>query len=654
MNLSQLRLVDYRAFADATIDLPATGIALIVGANNSGKTALLSAIDSIANIKQAVKRGRLGGGNPQILAAFSTSHEDRDRLFVSAPSPEEWHESQGFRGVRLRFEVPVENVDDPPLVDQVEVTDANGDFRVVGVNRPVSAGNRQAEAVNFEAVLGSGAKLAEYNLASVASGSIGDIFTSAGNQIAWVSDMLNVWRSGIYHFEALRTGTTRQTDSHGVRRLSPTGVDLPQALLHLKSNDDPAWDALVKIMQDVVPDVGTLATPVEGNQVSVAFYDPYLDAKQNVKDLGTGVEQILMTAYVGVRQGPGSVVIVEEPETNLHPAAQRALLRYIREWSQDKLFILATHSAVFLDETTGQNRVILVERSGGVATTREASTELQDVLLSLGIRLSDVLSADRVLLVEGETDADVLRTWFPELSVARGTAVAGMGGGDVAWDVDLYPKIGEVADRLERKVVAIRDRDELSDAVVERLEREGTVRVLRRRELENYLLDDLPALIRVLERQAAENPESRQEPGGAGELETVLRQTAERLKDAVVLKRVVASLANIRLIDRDDVANLVIEGPTLERLLAVVRGRLRSAEDVEREITEAWEEASEAVAEVWEDRWREIAPGAELLDAVWKAHGGSFEKGRDGLMIATETSEPPDEIREIVTRLLED
>ena len=98
-----------------------------------------------------------------------------------------------------------------------------------------------------------------------------------------------------------------------------------------------------------------------------------------------------MTLYVGVRPA-GSVVIVEEPETNLHPAAQRALLRYIREWSADKLFILATHSTVFLDETLGQNRVLLVERQSGGSTVREPSNALQDVLLSLGIRLSDVLS----------------------------------------------------------------------------------------------------------------------------------------------------------------------------------------------------------------------------------------------------------------------
>lgn len=650
MYLTQLRLLNYRAFGDATVDLPEAGIVLVVGANNSGKTALLSAIDAIALLKQSPGPGRLGGGDPQVVAVFNTTHEERDELFRAAAAPDEWHQSQGFRRVSVRFEISPAG---DPIVDLVEVTDALGDLRAVGVNRPVADGQRQAEAVNLDSVLGSGPKLAEYNLSSVASGNLGDHLVNA-NDIPWVRDMLRRWRQGIFHFEALRTGTARETSSHGATTLSPNGADLPQALLHLKSNDDPAWDVLVGIMKDVVPDVGTLATPVLGNQLSVAFHDPYLDAKQNVKDLGTGVEQILMTAYVGVRQPAGGLVIVEEPETNLHPAAQRALLRYIRTWSQDRLFILATHSTVFLDETMGQYRVVLVERSKGIATTREASTELQDVLLELGVRLSDVLSADRVLLVEGDTDADVIRAWFPELSVSRGTAVAGMGGGDVAWDVHLYPRIGEAADRLERRVVAIRDRDELPETAVERLEKQGTVHVLRRRELENYLLDDVPALIRTLERQANESPDSRTQPVSANEIEAVLRGRADDLKDVVVLKRVVASLANIRLVDRDDVKRIAQQGATLEKLLDVVRERLRPSEDVTAEITEGWEQEASAVADRWEAHWHEIAPGTELLEALWLAHGGHFEKGRDGVMIATETAEPPDEIREIVTRLLED
>src|SRR5712692_3709020 len=127
--------------------------------------------------------------------------------------------------------------------------------------------------------------------------------------IGLVRVLWDQWRDRFYHFHALRQGTMRDAPSHGATRLTPTGQDLPQALLHLKTNDDPAWDAIVAIMQDVVPDVGVLITPVGGDRVRVAFIDPHLGAQHNIKDLGTGVEQLLMTTYVGVRQPERSVII---------------------------------------------------------------------------------------------------------------------------------------------------------------------------------------------------------------------------------------------------------------------------------------------------------------------------------------------------------
>jgi energy-coupling factor transporter ATP-binding protein EcfA2 len=653
MHLSELRLRDFRAFEDASVEFPPMGVVLVVGANNSGKTSLLSAFDLVAKTRGISSATRIGAVKPIVEATFEVTDEERMRLVGTNPQAGRWLATNAFRQFRVSFT----QVDESSLVESIELRDAGGVFHLVADNQPVAEappGNRVARAVDTSSLLNEGPEGRAFEISPVqlSQGGIGDYIPWQVGELAWYSNLLSAWRAGVYHFDALRQGTGRSTASRGVVSLSPTGIDLPEALLHLKSNDDPAWERIVEVMKDIVPDVGTLASPVVGDQVSVAFHNPFLGVKHNVKDLGTGVEQLLMTVYVGVRQPAGSVVIVEEPETNLHPAAQRALLRYIRDWSEDKLFILGTHSTVFLDETLGQNRVVLVERQRGIATGREASADLQDVLLSLGVRLSDVLSAERVLLVEGDSDAEILRGWFPSLSIATGTAIAGMGGGDRAWDIEIYANISNAADRLGRTVLMIRDRDELSSESVGRLEERGLIHVLERRELENYLLD-IGAIRTVLDRQAAANPESRRAASEESVIEELLRATAEGLHDTVILKRVVARIRNVRLISRADVADLIQRGPTLENLLDVVGARVRTHEELTAKIRGFWREETEALDGIWNARWRELAPGAELLAAVWKEHGGAFEKGRDGVMIAREMMSPPIELAAIVAHLEE-
>lgn len=648
MFLERVELRNYKAFVEAAYALGPNGVVLIVGANNSGKTALLSSLDVIAGIKVPVHMSRVGAAEGAVLATFFHTEDERGKLFEGSNVALEWLESQGFNRSRVTF-APFQ---DRSYISRIETTQADGSFATIATTTldRAGSGNGTASAAAVPAIVSTTPESADFTLSQSTTGTVIDQVPSGFGQLAWWAQLLNEWRAGVYHFEALRVGTQRDVDSHGTTRLSPTGSDLPQALLHLKSNDDPAWEEIVQIMQDVVPDVGVLATPVEGSRVQIAFHDPHLDAKQNVKDLGTGVEQLLMTVYVGVRQPAGSLVIVEEPETNLHPAAQRALFRYVRAWSKHALFILATHSTVFLDETLGQNRVLLVERSEGTATVREAGQELQEVLRSLGIRLSDVLSAERIVLVEGDTDAEVLREWFPELSVASGTAIAGMGGGDRAWDVDLLPAVLAQVDELGRHVLAFRDRDELPGESVDKLEAGGLVHVLERRELENYLLDDLEAIRRVLDRQAETAPE-RLPAAPVDEIAEVLRTRAEGLIDEIILKRVVARLKNIRLITRADVRRLCTNGSSLEALIGAVRERIRPEEELLSEIRELWREESKRLQAEWEDRWRELAPGEELLGAIWAKHNGAFDKGRDGVMIAAELAAPPTEFAEALDAL---
>jgi hypothetical protein len=126
------------------------------------------------------------------------------------------------------------------------------------------------------------------------------------------------------------------------------------------------------------------------------------------------------------------------------------------------------------------------------------------------------------------------------------------------------------------------------------------------------------------------------------------------LKSAVILKRVVESLGAMRLIGRADVQRLAKESPTPDALTSLVRQRSEEAASGAESIPELWRTQEAELEGSWEESWRELAPGEELLAAVWEAHGGKFDKGRDGSQIALEMTEPPSEFKEKFRTFLSD
>ncbi len=194
-------------------------------------------------------------------------------------------------------------------------------------------------------------------------------------------------------------------------------------------------------------------------------------------------------------------MVIEEPETNLHHAAQRALLGLLKTWASDRQIVAATHSSVMLDWSPGGDQLWHVTRAQGVSTVGPVRDDPSALLSSLGVRLSDVLTADRVLVVEGPSDEDVLEAWFPDVLRNPNVAVLHGGGGDNARFADRFAEWLTGVDRIGlRRVLYLRDRDELSPFALKKLQDSGTVAVLARRELENYLLD--PAAVAAVLRSA--------------------------------------------------------------------------------------------------------------------------------------------------------
>jgi len=204
------------------------------------------------------------------------------------------------------------------------------------------------------------------------------------------------------------------------------------------------------------------------------------------------------------------------------------------------------------------------------------------------------------------------------------------------------------ADRLgDRRVLYLRDRDELPETELATLEKTGVVKVGLGRELENYLLD-ATALAKLIQAR---------KPGKAVQAEDVTRAmkaVADGLQQTVILKRVCRQLVPIRLMETDLRKKLVGQGAGLAELQQAVAARLQTSADMNEKIAAFWESAEVSVTASWENRWRALAPGEEVLKGIWNHFGmGGYSKLSDGPVIATEIVEPPADLTRLLSEFLE-
>jgi predicted ATP-dependent endonuclease of OLD family len=115
----------------------------------------------------------------------------------------------------------------------------------------------------------------------------------------------------------------------------------------------------------------------------------------------------------------GLVLLLEEPESHLHPKAIHNLKKVLYEISKTNQVIVTTHSPIIIERLQVKHNIIV---QNGKATPANNVSEIRK---SLGITMSDNLaSAYLVLLVEGEEDIVLLKPWLEEKSTKIKSAFA--------------------------------------------------------------------------------------------------------------------------------------------------------------------------------------------------------------------------------------
>jgi predicted ATPase len=662
MHIRHVGLENFRAFQRAEIRLPQAGLVLVAGANNAGKTALLSAFDAVAGDIGDVTSLRYGGSEEpaRLAVTFDLDHDERAAVLGNASGGhgllgagvlssvqfvyEQWED----QGLRLRqLSGTWADLGLQPLARMRRAPDSDEYiFEAIDALRqgePPAADPRVALDIRSE----EQRVLSTIGARGFGQNSLEDIAHVGGIAPLWA--LMAAWRSRLYHFRALRTGTQRSQALSSRERLDPAGNLLTAVLHYLATDRRELFERVRSLIAQVVPGIGILQVRTGGDSMRVVFEGAAGDL--NLKDLGTGVEQLLMTLVVGLTETAPLTLLIEEPETNLNPAAQRAMLGLLQEWASDKLIIAATHSPVMLDWSPAGERLWLVTREQETSRVTPVSTDPLPLLDALGVRLSDVLSADRVLLVEGPSDEDVLRMWFPRVLRNPRTAVLRGRGGDNVRHADQLAEWLAGADRAGlRKVLYLRDRDELAPETLARLTRSRSVHVLQRREIENYLLDPaaIATVIGPLTPAGIPAPDA---PAIARAMDTA----AQDLRQKIIVNRVARRIApDLPLMDHKLRQQLADSGTDLARFTDTLNGRLMTPDQLRVQIAAAWQEAEADVTSHTGPALLDIAPGEEILNTLFTQYVGTrYDKRVHGPAIAAAMN-PPAELADLLSTFVDD
>lgn len=488
MYIDEVSITNYKSFKECKGVELQKGFNIIVGKNNSGKTALIEACR--LEIEDHTHK------SPETIPSVtSTPHS------MSTVEAKINFEPNELKKVLInrneRFTVPYK-------YDEEDPQDAINRFKqyVERGECSISAeihGNRANNITSDDYEENRGTKV-DVRLDDRSLSGRGD----TTNTVSYDDKSFEETVQSVYFFEAERQNVGRC--ARGTReRLLPNSSNLAEVLDQLQSNNPARFDRFVDTVRQVVPSVKYVtATPEDPDAIQVNIWNVEKGSERQdlaipLSHSGTGIGQVLAILYVILNSDDPRIIIIDEPQSFLHPGAVRRLIGIMKE-NPEHQYIMTTHAPSVITAADPSN--LLLTRRDGVETKVDQinvseKDSLRRTLAEIGVRLSDVFGADSILWVEGPTEELCFPRIIEELTEISllGTEVVGVRNpgdfeGRYAEEVvRLYKKLARGQSLIPPAVGFLFDREKRSQKEINDLQRlDERVSVTKRRMYENYLL----------------------------------------------------------------------------------------------------------------------------------------------------------------------
>lgn len=498
MHISHLKIANYKSFFKETEFQFGSGFNVLLGANSSGKTSVLEAI-ALHELADTPHLSTLNSNEP----GYTPTNRPSAELTISIDAAELRNLAYPIQEVHI-------GLGDQPnhfySNDLAQLQQRLGTEHLeLGFRRNLAVPN--AARLGFKnwppmwRNLGSGTNFPGLRLHDLQLSNFG----SAAEELQQIWQKLPL---KIYRFSSERS-IKSICGHYQTGELLPNSENLAYCINHLQSNNSNLFEKLNKLLNRVFPTIHWVGAPPTGsNQFELRVHSTptHLDRGDlavPINRVGTGIGNALAMLYVALTAQTQRFILLEEPNSFLHPRALRELLSILAEVGGKHQFFVTTHSSDVL-RTVDASTVTLLEHDGQQTfvkqTTGKKLHELKAGLVDLGISLTDLHGCDKVLWVEGETEEAVfpqlLRKYLPEQ--AQGIAVLPLyATGDFESRKYNPKKVAEIYKRLSSgsflapPMVAIAlDREQRKDSEIAQIEKEcaGVVHFLPKTMLEDYFL----------------------------------------------------------------------------------------------------------------------------------------------------------------------
>jgi ABC-type Mn2+/Zn2+ transport system ATPase subunit len=437
--LGRIRLHDYRCFwreEPTTLELR-TGFTSFIGPNNAGKSSLVKAAYELRPAIGQVVRLRHEPGSllSSVLgwnlmpplhehAEILTDRDDPACVVELEPSLPDDQRARSVAQARLEF-LP-----------------GGGNFHL----KLYAADGRELGAPNSPTAIARHSK--EQQLIEIAGGEEFDLkpicdFAEALHQVQYFGPFRNaINEGGGGHFDTqIGTGFIGQWHSW---KTGPT-----------KQHNR----AVERVTEDVRRLIGAKTLEINASNELKTLQVVVDRRPHKLEELGAGFAQLVLVLGNALVRQP-SFILIDEPESHLHPALQSDFLTTLATY--------ARYGVLYTTHSMGLARLadscFTVQRRSGRSVVRpfEKTPNYAEFLGSLGIAGLRELGWDRVLLVEGPKDVRTMQQLLRLYAKDRETIVLPLGG-DSMVNGKVAHELSEVM-RLCDRVCAVVDSERSSEA----------------------------------------------------------------------------------------------------------------------------------------------------------------------------------------------